>query len=300
MFSKKSYLKLIYFFLSLMLILHSFQGFQGWNQERSENKVYTIPYSELDTFFIDLIHKMNHGTSTSTVISLEIVFNHISNTDYFSLSLLTWQSLAKDHIPHVTMPFLVNGEIFGLGGTTYSIILLIGTIDYQKLKYQETKRQLSRNKNRTLIKVTITENPGINLREIQRSTNLAMGVIQYHLRSLESEGCEIESLRFGRSKHFFLTSAGFSIEQKLWFSLSRNQNIKSILELVAVSGGHYSQKDLSHVTGYSKSLISYYIKILRFNGVIEVEDRQLRISDDFSRLNHFLHEKNNDSEFGRL
>ncbi len=275
-----------------MLILHSFQGFQGWNQERSENKVYTTPYSELDTFFIDLIHKMNHGTSTSTVISLEIVFNHISITDYCSLTLLTWQSLAKNHITHVTTSFLVNGEIFGLGGTTYSLILLIGTIDYQKLKYLETKRQLSRNKNRVLIKATITENPGINLREIQRSTNLAMGVIQYHIRSLESEECEIESLRFGRGKHFFLTSAGFSIEQKLWFSLSRNQNIKSILELLAVSGCHYSQKDLSHFTGNSKSLISYYIKILRVSGVIEVEDRQLRISDDFIGLSHdFLLEK---------
>lgn len=275
-----------------MLFLHSFQGFQGWNHERNENKVYSTPYSELDTFLIDLIQKMNYGTSTSTVISLDIVFNQISNTSYCSLTLLNWQSLAKNQITHVTSPFLVNGGIFGLGGTTYSVLLLIGTISLEKLKYLETKKQLSRNKNRVIIKAAITENPGISLREILRSTNLAMGVIQYHIRSLESGECEIESLRFGRSKHFFLSSARFSIEQKLWFSLSRNQNIKNILELLVASDGHYSQKELSLFTGNSKSLISYYIKVLRLNGVIEVEHNQLRISEDFVEINgNFLHKK---------
>lgn len=275
-----------------MLFLHSFQGFQNWNHEKNEDKVYCTPYSELDTFFIDLIQKMNYGTSTSAVISLEIILNQISNINFSSTTLVNWQSLAKHQITHITSSFLVNGEIFGLGGTTYSVLLLIGKVSLENLKYLETKKPISRNKNRVIIKTAITENPGIRLREIQRSTNLAMGVIQYHIRSLESEECEIESLRFGRSKHFFLSSAMFSIEQKLWFSLSRNQNIKNILEILVESDGHYSQKDLSLFTGNSKSLISYYIKVLRFNGVIEVENHQLRISEDFIEINNnFLDEK---------
>ncbi|MFX1507859.1 MAG: hypothetical protein ACFFDC_17360, partial [Promethearchaeota archaeon] len=217
--------------------------------------------------------KINHGTSTT--ISLEII-GQFSDIDHF-FSLLQWQTMVKTHITYGTSLFLIiNGEI--LGGTSYSLLILIGTIYLEKPKYHESKR----NKNRTIIKATISDNPGINLREIQRSTNLAMGVIQYHIRSLESREPEIESLKFGRSKHFFLSNPKLSVEEKLWFSLSRNPNIRSILDLIVFSGGHYSQKDLSLFTGKSKSLISYYIKVLRLNGVIEVDNHQLRISEEFS------------------
>ncbi|UCG01881.1 MAG: winged helix-turn-helix transcriptional regulator [Candidatus Heimdallarchaeota archaeon] len=284
-FSKKSQLKLIYFFLATMLFLHSFQGSQSWNHEKNENKVYCIPYSALDTFFIDFVGQTNSGTTTSTVISLEIIFNQISKTTSYSLTLLDWQLLSTIQIKYGTSPFLTYGEIFGLGVTKYSVLLLVGTIYLEKLKYQDEKKSLSRNKNRLIIKAKITQNPGINLREIQRSTNLAMGVIQYHIRSLESGEYEVESLRLGRCKHFFLSSARFSMEQKLWFSLSRNKNIKNILEILILSDGDCSQKDLSFFTGNSKSLISYYIKTLRLNGVIEVENNQLKISESFIEVN---------------
>ena len=281
-FSKKFRLKLIYFSFAIMLFLHSFQGFQGWDHESKEDKVYTTSYSVLDTFLIDLAQKMNHGTRVT--ISLDIIIAQFSTAD-FLVSLLQWQINANNQITHGTLSFLVYGEIFGLGGTSYSLLLLVGTINVEKLKYQETRR----NKNKSMIITTISENPGISLREIQRSTNLAMGIIQYHIRSLESGEYEIESLRFGRSKHFFLSSARFSIEQKLWFSLNRNQNIKNILDLLLVSGT-LSQKDISLYTGRSKSLISYYTKVLRFNGVIKVENNQLRISEDFNDMNsRFFH-----------
>ncbi|MFX0211853.1 MAG: hypothetical protein ACFFDT_38110, partial [Candidatus Hodarchaeota archaeon] len=193
-FSKNSRFKLLYFFLAIMLFLHSFQGFQGWKYKSDDEKLYSPPYSELDIFFIDFTQKLNHGTSTT--ISLEII-GQFSDIDYF-FSLFQWQTMVKTHITYGTSLFLIiNGEI--LGGTSYSLLILIGTIYLEKPKYHETKR----NKNRSIIKATISENPGINLREIQRSTNLAMGVIQYHIRSLESREPEIESLKFGRSKHFF-------------------------------------------------------------------------------------------------
>ena len=271
-FSKTSRFKLLYFFLAIMLLLHSFQGFQGGRYKSSDDKLYSIPYSELDIFFIDSAQKINYGTSTA--ISLEII-GQFSDIEYF-FSLFQWQTIMKNHVPCGTSIFLIiNGEI--LGGTSYSLLILIGTIYLEKPKYQETKG----NKNRSIIKATISENPGINLREIQRSTNLAMGVIQYHIHSLESGEQEIESLKFGRCKHFFLSNTQFTTQEKLWFSLSQNPSIKSILDLLVFSDGQFSQKDLSLFTGKSKSLISYYIKVLRNNGVIEVENHQLRISEEF-------------------
>ena len=266
-----------------MLFLHSFQGFQGWGHGSEEDEVSTTIYTVLDSFLIDLTQ--NYGTSVT--ISLEILIAQFS-ADYFSDSLFQWQIIARNQITHGTLSFLVNGEIFGLGGTSYSLLFLFGTIHIEKLKYQDTRK----NKNKSMIITTISENPGISLREIQRSTNLAMGVIQYHIRSLESGEYEIESLRFGRSKHFFLSNARFSVEQKLWFSLNRNQNIKNILDLLLISDGTLSQKDISLFTGRSKSLISYYTKVLRFNGVIKVDNNQLKISEDFYDMNsRLLHEK---------
>ena len=173
--------------------------------------------------------------------------------------------------------------VFGIGEATNGLLLLIGTISFDFQKYQDSKKVSSRNRNRLIIKETINERPGINLREIQRTTNLAMGVIQYHIRSLESG--EIESLRLGKCKHFFDCCSRFSVKEKVWFSLIQNQNIKNILNLLTYN--QYTQKEISYITGNSKSLISYYIKNLVSNGIVEKENNLLRITEDFNDLKRY-------------
>ena len=281
----------------MLLLLHSFQYYSTKNHFNSiynENNSFCTSYSDLDVLVIKLPREMNHGTSTCTIISLEIIMNNqILNVDFSSPISLDLQSLFKSQISQITSIFLVTSELFGLDGSVHGALLFIGTISIGTQKYQETKKEASRNRNRLVIKETIDENPGISLREILRTTNLAMGVVQYHIRYLESgEVGEIESLKLGRSKHFFVCSSSFSIKEKVWFSLNRNKNIKGILDLLGTSSSQCSQKDLSLITGNSKSLISYYIKILRLKGIIEVENYQLKISGEFTEINHkFLSEK---------
>ncbi|MFX0014039.1 MAG: winged helix-turn-helix transcriptional regulator [Promethearchaeota archaeon] len=223
--------------------------------------------------------------STSPVISLEIVLDQITNVHAFSCTLIYWQALVRSQTSQITSSFLENSGLFGLWGTASGVLLFICTISIDSQKYQETKRKLSENKNRVIIKETISNNPGITFREIQRTTNLAMGVLQYHIHNLETEEtCEIESFKFGKSKHFFVSGLCFSDTEKVWFSIIRNQTIKNLLNYIKIFPNQFSQKDLIHLTGSSKSLMSYYVRVLRQNGIVEVSNHYLQISEDFSQI----------------
>ncbi|MFW9854910.1 MAG: winged helix-turn-helix transcriptional regulator [Candidatus Thorarchaeota archaeon] len=141
-------------------------------------------------------------------------------------------------------------------------------------------------KNRALLHEEIVQNPGITLRELQRETSLALGVIQYHLRNLESNETKIESFRLGRCRHFFERSARYSMKEKLWLASTRNSKIVTILTHITEKNGACFQKDLVVSTGYSRALVSYYIKNLRKKGFIEVMENRLQIAEDFLTLSN--------------
>lgn len=64
------------------------------------------------------------------------------------------------------------------------------------------RKRLRENSIRNKIYTLIVENPGIWLREICRSLNKAIGVVQYHLYVLSSLGL-IFAVRNGKYKYFF-------------------------------------------------------------------------------------------------
>ncbi|MFX1285888.1 MAG: winged helix-turn-helix transcriptional regulator [Promethearchaeota archaeon] len=273
-----------------MLFFHSIQvlSFRDpLSQNGDENTPSCNTGSEVDILIFMMGREINYGTSSCIAISLESILNNqITKPDNYLMTFHELQSSVKAQLSQITSFLLISGELFGLKDPVHGFLLVIGIISSDMQKYQETKKESIRNRNRYNIKRTINESPGIRLREIQRITNLAMGVIQYHIRYLESG--EIESFRLGKCKHFFVSDAKFSQEQKVWFSLNRNQNIRKILEFLETPTGQCSQKDLSQFTGNSKSLISYYVKILRFNGIIEVKNHQIQISEDYIGINHKL------------
>ncbi|MHA2244851.1 MAG: winged helix-turn-helix transcriptional regulator [Candidatus Hodarchaeales archaeon] len=168
-------------------------------------------------------------------------------------------------------------------------LLIIGKVILDREKSLNLKADVPIN--RQIIKMTVVHNPGISLREIQRTTGLAMGVVQYHLRYLETE--EIESFRHGRCKHFFDSDSSFSYKEKLWLSILRNPNIKSILTFLASNKNECFQKDLIDSTGNSRALISYYIKNLKQNGIIKGNCNQLLVTEEFipiSKNNYHMKE----------
>ena len=155
--------------------------------------------------------------------------------------------------------------------------LLIGKVI---ANYQTNFVQNHEPSNRLLIRHIISIDPGITLREIKRETGLAMGVIQYHLNILENK--DVESLRLGRTKHFFLKISEFTAEEKVVLALQRNPTIRAILDKLYQGSGFITQKELVLETGKSRALISYYIKSLKFYGIVETIPRQVKLSHTFT------------------
>ena len=281
-YSKKFQTKFIYACLVFLLFLHTLQDVsvrKQFSHNETDNDMFCDSYSQLDVIIIRLSHGLSFGTSSIMSFELMLSYQNII-AEISSSNLVSFHFLYENQISQITEMFLDSGDLFGVGAATNGVLLLFGSISFDYQKYLDSKKISSRNRNRLIIKETINNHPGINLREIQRATNLAMGVIQYHIRSLESR--EIESIKLGKCKHFFDSYASFSVNEKVWFSINQNPNVRNILDLL--SNDQYTQKDISHLTGNSKSLVSYYVKNLVSNGIIEKDNNLLRISEDFGDL----------------
>jgi len=98
------------------------------------------------------------------------------------------------------------------------------------------------------------------------------------------ESNNVESFKLGKCKHFFIASASLTSQEKIWYSLNRNDNIRNILKSLREAQNGCSQKDLTQYTGNSKSLISYYVKILKNYEIIEDTDRVLKLSDNYHQI----------------
>jgi predicted transcriptional regulator len=137
-----------------------------------------------------------------------------------------------------------------------------------------------------VIHEVIVQTPGITLRQIQRKTGFALGVIQYHINRFDST--DIESLYLGRCKHFFSYQAQFSATEKIGLAVIRNQNVKIILQCVNTKNQAYSQKNIAEETGLSKFLVSYYIKQLKQLGIVTHNGHSIKITNDYQFLKNFL------------
>jgi predicted transcriptional regulator len=161
-----------------------------------------------------------------------------------------------------------------------SLIALGGFIAGLSKTVYSSKLQREWTKNSDLIKQTIVLNPGISLRGISRSTGLAMGSTQYWIRLLEQNN-EINSLKLGKSNHYFECDQKLTEDAKLLYSLIQNHRIKNILNLLIQYPEISTQKEICNHLGYSKSLLSYYIKILRNYSILDPQMKNLSLSNDF-------------------
>ncbi|MHA1995283.1 MAG: hypothetical protein ACW97Z_12135 [Candidatus Hodarchaeales archaeon] len=133
------------------------------------------------------------------------------------------------------------------------------------------------------IKATITNTPGITLRGITRTANIAMGSVQYWVKILEQEN-EIDSLPLGKSRHFFDLKQQWTAEAKLLYSLTQNKRILEILQCLNDNPSITTQKDICINLDIHRALLSYYIKILKNHNILEHKVKDLSISDAFKEF----------------
>ena len=159
--------------------------------------------------------------------------------------------------------------------------LVVGALSHQLYKLlQYSKQKKDWGNNKSLVKTTISLNPGISLRGLSRTSGLAMGSTQYWVRILAQEQ-EIDMLPIGKSNHYFSREDRYSSNEKLLYSLLQNKRISEILKVLNDFPNIKTQKALCSILGYNKSLLSYYIKILRNHNIVVSDVQDLLITKDF-------------------
>lgn len=256
----------------LILITISFFSIQGNNS--AENPLQSMSAVSQGV-------SISMGISYGTQMCIDV--GSVLATEINSEMLLT-------AVPIDSQATLVITELFSRFDqiSCFSIITL-ATLSFKLYKLlHSSKEQKEGSKNRCLIKTTITDNPGISLRGLSRSTGLAIGSTQYWLRILQQNN-EVDTLLLGKSKHYFNCQQQMSLDEKLFFSLLQNKRIREILEILYDYPSIRTQKEICTRLGLNKSLLSYYVKILKKHSIINNDFNGLSISSDvkhfFERLN---------------
>jgi DNA-binding MarR family transcriptional regulator len=105
----------------------------------------------------------------------------------------------------------------------------------------------------------IKSHPGSHLRQIKRDLDLSMGVIQYHLYSLEKER-KILSRRGSLYKRFYATLTFTEHQQEVLDVLSQETERDLLVYLLHHSGA--TQKELSEFAQTSPGTINWHMKRL--------------------------------------
>jgi predicted transcriptional regulator len=216
-------------------------------------------------------------------LSLNVPFNDsstISSSGSLSESPISLEQTRNSHL----IENIQTEKLFSLEKISNIQIILLGRISQSKLCSRNIISENATKKN--VIHEVIVQTPGITLRQIQRKTGFALGVIQYHINRFDST--DIESLYLGRCKHFFSYQAQFTTTEKTGLAVIRNQNVKSILQSVNTKNQAYSQKNIAEETGLSKFLVSYYIKQLKQLGIVTHNGNCIKIENNYHFLKYSL------------
>jgi predicted transcriptional regulator len=117
---------------------------------------------------------------------------------------------------------------------------------------------------RTRIRLRVSLQPGLHLRELQRQIGLSFSSTRYHVDKLTKEG-EID--RVEDKGYSRIYPAGTDSKDRILLSLVRRKADHKILSCF-LAGDSLTQQGLAEVTGLSKSTISEHLAILLELGVV--------------------------------
>lgn len=139
------------------------------------------------------------------------------------------------------------------------IIIFIVVMGYTRIR----QKRLLDHERREKIFNYIKENPGEHFRGIQKTLGLEVGVIAYHLNTLE-RGEYIKSRQDGQYRRFYPMDA--KIDVKLILSALQQR----IMNRIKADPG-ISQRNIATKVGVARKVVSYHVKILKDAGFIYVE-----------------------------
>ncbi len=231
--------------------------------------------------FLSIFHFLSFTPIYSSTDSAQVVVSSVSPSYYI-------ESM-QNHFFQDTDALIQFKKIFRLEIVLNFPLVLLGRASIKNHQTRDAEKEIP--VNRSILKHAIDQYPGITLREIQRVTGLAIGVIQYHLKYLEATG--IETFKLGRCKHFFSSQNHFSSKEKMWLAVLQNKNVRTILQFIKSNSKVCFQKDIVNFTGINKVMVSYYVKQLEKFGILDRNHRQLQIAEDYIPITDRFQNLNN-------
>jgi len=147
---------------------------------------------------------------------------------------------------------------------------IIGVIQWSGFAglYRIRGGNLLANDTRRKIYDCIRKNPGIHLRGIGKETAITLGTIRYHIdllrRSHAIAVCEDRGYT-----HYFENSGTYSASQQKVLKHMRNETTREILAVLA-EDRFASRKDIAESLGIAGSTVTWHMKRLEEDGVIDV------------------------------
>lgn len=130
------------------------------------------------------------------------------------------------------------------------------------------------NENNRRILEYISENPGCHLRQIKRELDLAMGTIQYHLKTLQKQG-KISSEKQNFYKYYFPMGLFEKNERKILQIL--NQETAREILLSILEKKNPTQTDIANFMNLSSPTINWQItRLIELGLIVTIRDRKFK------------------------
>lgn len=117
---------------------------------------------------------------------------------------------------------------------------------------------------------TITQNPGLHFRELQRRTQLAVGALQYHLNYLEKKDLlKVESRE--NTKRYFAMKVERIMGEENVMPLLRQEKVRHVL-LALLTSENKTLFEIAEITGIPYSTVSRCMeRLVQSNVVVRVK-----------------------------
>lgn len=132
--------------------------------------------------------------------------------------------------------------------------------------------------------------PGLNMKYIERKTDMDLNLVKYHLRKLEKMGVVNKIDAEGYKRYYpneYPQGERLSQEDKRILGLLRNEKPLGIVLYLLNNGGKARHKDIKEELDLPGSTLSYHLKKLERKNVLKKVGRSYKIEDK-EHISHLL------------
>ncbi|MFZ3384591.1 MAG: winged helix-turn-helix transcriptional regulator [Candidatus Methanoperedens sp.] len=161
--------------------------------------------------------------------------------------------------------FLIIGQLSLMPVETITGAKILTYLGYRSV----TGNNLLGNSTRLKILDYIKKNPGTSFCVISKETYVNRGTLSYHLQILEMYDTIMVNRKRGYAK-YFENHGKFNYDEQIILQYLKKDIPRKIIKILIEHPG-VSRKDISSTIGISEQAVSWYMKPLRTDGIVESE-----------------------------